>query len=137
MNRMGKLVFAVLLVLVIIGALSAYLMWNKPRRDIAAEQGITVTAARLVQEYQANEAAANTTYLNKAVEVTGTVNEVGQNQEGKTTILLASDDAFTSVFCTMKDNVENITIGNTITVKGKCNGMLSDVRLSEAVVVLK
>lgn len=118
------------------GAAVAYLMWNKPQRDVASEEGLTITAAQLVKEYQENESAANTKFLDKAVEVSGTVTEVSQDQEGKTTVMLASDDAFAGVYCTLKE-AAILKTGASVTIKGKCNGMLSDVRLSEAVLVSK
>lgn len=134
MNKKLKIILLVLLVVIIGGSAVAYYMWNKPNRSVANEEGIKVTAAQLVKEYQANETAANSKYLDKAIQVTGKVNEVGKNQDGKATVMLASEDEMTGVFCTLKEN-EDIKGGSTITIKGFCSGMLSDVRLREAIVV--
>jgi len=107
---------------------------NKPNRTVADERGMEITAVQLVKDYQADEAAANTKYLDKVLQVSGTITEVSKNQEGKPTVLLSSEDAMTSVFCTLKDEV-SLTPGATISIKGFCSGMLSDVRIREAVVV--
>lgn len=130
--------FVVVLILFIIGGFTVgYIMWNKPQRKVENEKGIEVTSAQLVKAYQANEADANKRYLDKAIQVTGKVTAIKNNQDGLSTVTLASDDAFTGVFCTLKQKPENITTGNNVVIKGICSGMLSDVRLREAVVVNK
>ncbi|WP_207491860.1 OB-fold protein [Aridibaculum aurantiacum] len=137
MRKKGKIAVVVIVTLLIAGSAVAYFMWNKPRRNIENEKGIAVTATQLVKDFQENETAANEKYLDKAIEVTGTVTEVSQNQDGNTTIMLASGDDFAGVYTTLKEPATNVSIGNNVTIKGKCNGMLSDVRLSEAVLVTK
>jgi hypothetical protein len=122
-------------VLVLIAAGVAVLFYlNKPNRTVANEKGIEITAAQLVKDYQANEAEANAKYLDKALQVTGTISEVSKNQEGKVTVMLSSEDPMSGVFCTLKDDA-NLTIGFTVTIKGFCSGILSDVRIREALVV--
>jgi len=136
MNKKLKISLIVVLILVLGGSAVAYFMWNKPHRNVENEKGIVITASQLVKEYQQNEAEANKKYLDKAIQVTGAIGEIKTNQEGKTTISLTSDDAFTGVFCTLKEPPPgNVAAGSAVTIKGICSGMLSDVRLSEAVVV--
>lgn len=132
-----KYLLMILVAVIVIGSVAAYMMWNKPRRQVENEKGIEVTSSQLVKDYQTNEAEANKKYLDKAIQVTGKVNEIKNNQEGKATITLASDDAFTGVFCTLKENKPNIAVGSLVTIKGICSGMLSDVRLRDALVVSK
>ncbi|WP_018616111.1 OB-fold protein [Segetibacter koreensis] len=137
MNNKVRLII-IILILFIAGSFTvAYVMWNKPQRKVENEKGIEVTSAQLVKDYQANEAEANKKYLDKAIQVTGVVADIKNNQEGNSTITLSSDDAFTGVFCTLKEKPVNVTTGSTIIIKGICSGMLSDVRLREAVVVNK
>ena len=135
MNKSFKVASVILLLAIAVGSIVAYTMWNKPQRKVENEKGIEVTSAQLVKEYQANEAEANKKYLDKAIQVTGTVSELNTNQEGFSTISLASGDALTSVFCTLKEKGGKIANGNIVTIKGICSGMLSDVRLRDAVIV--
>ncbi len=135
MNKNVKVIVTVLIILIVTGAVAAWFMWNKPERKVENEKGIVVAATQLVKEYQADEKTANTKYLDKAIQVTGSVSEVKKNQDGKETVTLASEDPFTGVFCTLKETAENIQTGSTVTIKGICSGMLSDVRLREAVIV--
>jgi hypothetical protein len=131
----SKKLLTVVLALIVIGVAVALIMWNKPNRTVANEKGIEVTAVQLVKEYQENEQEANKKYLDKALQVSGTISAVDKNQEGQTTVMLTSDDAMTGVLCTLKEQAGNIAAGSSITIKGFCSGMLSDVRLREAVVV--
>ena len=128
--------FIIILIIFIVGSFTVgYIIWNKPQRKVENEKGIEVTSAQLVKDYQANEAEANKKYLDKAIQVSGTVSDIKNNQDGNSTIMLASDDVFAGVLCTLKEKPVNVTSGATITIKGICSGMLSDVRLREAVIV--
>jgi hypothetical protein len=135
MNKKGKSVLIISLILITLGAIITYMVWNKPRRKVENEKGIAVSAAQIVSEYQQNEAEANKKYLDKAIQVTGNISEIKNNQDGKPTIMLTSDDPFAGVFCTLKKASGNIKTGSVVTIKGICSGMLSDVRLREAVVI--
>ncbi len=137
MNKKLKIATGIFIICLLVGSVVAYFMWNKPHRDVADEKGLQITAAMLVMDYQANEQTANVKYLDKAIEVSGNITEVKANQEGKTTIMLASEDAFTGVFCTLKESVPNLTVGSSVTLKGICSGMLSDVRIRDAIVMTK
>ncbi len=133
-KNLGKILLVILL-LAVVGTVIGYRMWNKPNRSVADEAGIAVSATQLVREYQADENAANTKYLDKAIEVSGTITSVDKSQDGKSTIVLSSEDPMTGVYCTLKESGDNLAAGNQVKVKGFCSGMLSDVRLRDAVIV--
>src|SRR5438270_13972445 len=137
MSNKARTLIIILAVFIIGSFVIGYLLWNKPQRNVEDEKGIEVTSAQLVKDYQANEGEANNKYLDKALQVTGTVSDVKSNQDGKATITLASNDAFTGVFCTIKEKPPTLSPGSTVVIKGICSGMLSDVRLRDAVIVNK
>ena len=101
-------------------------------RDPLNEQGIIVTAEKLVNTFQKNEQEGNGLYLNKTVDVTGKVASIIKNQENKTVVSLQSQDPFSSVACTLKIENSKIYVGQTITLKGICTGFLSDVIVVDA-----
>lgn len=105
------------------------------KRDVADEKGIQLTAAALVKAYQDNESNANTLYLDKPLEIKGEIGETKVDQVGNTTLTLKSEDAFASVFCTLKKADPSLKTGQTVTVKGICTGFLSDVVLKDAIIV--
>ncbi len=104
------------------------------KRDVADEKGIAVSSKDIVKEFQSNEAASNTKYINKAVEITGEIAEVKKDQTGKTTIIIKSDDAFSNVFVTLKQTDQQPKTGANICIKGICTGFLSDVVVIDAIV---
>src|SRR2546423_461654 len=53
--------------------------------------------------YNANEKDADTKYLNKAIEVSGTISEVDKNQDGGTMVILQTGDPAAGVQCAMRD----------------------------------
>jgi flagellar basal body-associated protein FliL len=104
-------------------------------RDAQAEASVIITADSLSAAYQLDEQKANTRFLNKAVEVTGTILSIDKDQANHTTLLMGKADAFSNVSITLLSE-QPITqkIGETITVKGVCTGNLSDVIINEGVI---
>lgn len=124
----------IILAVVALGSLYFLQQWNKPHRDPDKEKGIVLTTAQLLDKYKQNEHAADSLYLNKTIEVTGTVQEWGVNDSHQPTALFRSDDPMMSVFCTFRDTtIAAKDTSKPITVKGICSGLVSDVKLTECV----
>jgi hypothetical protein len=134
MKRWKKILIVVLL-LILAGLCYAYYIWNKPARDVSEEKGIQISAVAIFDSFANNEQAANASFLNKAVEVTGKVSNVKKNQAGKTVVYLQTNDPIFGVNCTFKQDPGAIEKGSTITFKGVCTGYLSDVILNEGIIV--
>ena len=139
MRKMTKLIYAI--AVVAITALGGYyyvFVYSKTHhRNVQSEKGIVIQADSLSAAYQANEKNANALYLNKAVEVSGTIVSIDKNQEGKITIILGRSDSFSNVSVTLISTAPlTQKIGETITIKGVCTGALSDVIVTEGVVKL-
>ncbi len=135
MQRWKRVVLWIIVIVVLSGFGYAYYIWNKPARDVSKEKGIKITAVAIFDSFANNEQAANISFLNKAVEVTGTVTNVKTNQAGNTVVYLKSDDPVFGVNCTFKQNPGKIIKGEHITFKGICTGYLSDVVVNQGVLV--
>ncbi len=120
--------------LILIAILIAFILYNKPQRSVENESAIAITATQLFKEFEQNEEKANEMYLNKAVLVTGTVSEISLNQDGKTVLILETENPMFGVSCTMEGTLEGSASGSTIKVKGICTGYLSDVVLTRAII---
>jgi hypothetical protein len=133
------LVWLFVIALLGFGIMKGYLYYlnNKPHRDVTKETGIAVTAEKIFTDFSTNEAAANQTYLNKAIEVSGEVAEVKKNQDSSTVVVLKTTDPVFGVNCTFKDDPGAIQPGNMITFKGICTGFISDVVINEGVLLKK
>ena len=136
---MTKLIYAI--AVVAITALGGYyyvFVYSKTHhRNVQSEKGIVIQADSLSAAYQANEKNANALYLNKAVELSGTIVSIDKNQEGKITLIIGSADSFSNVSVTLISTAAlTQKIGETITIKGVCTGALSDVIVTEGVIKL-
>jgi hypothetical protein len=76
MKKTLKIVLLVIVVGACIGGFVAYKMWNKPFDDVTDMEGMKVNADVLYKAFETNEQTANTTYVGKVVEVSGTVGDI-------------------------------------------------------------
>lgn len=119
------------------GAVIAYKMINKPHRNVETAAAINVTAISIANEYEANEPEANKKYLDKVLEVNGTITGVSKNQKAETVIALKGTD-MSGLLCTIEGAfLKEFKVGDTITVRGICTGYLTDVILVRCTVQIK
>jgi hypothetical protein len=134
---MKKLIYVFAFLAIIAGGVYYYsFVYSKTHhRNAQAESSVIISSDALTAEYQANEQSANAKFLNKAVEVTGSILSISKDQAGHTTILMGKPDAFSNVSITLA-STEPTThkAGDLITVKGVCTGSLSDVIINEGVI---
>jgi hypothetical protein len=116
-----KLIIALVLLVAVALVYGGY-QWFKPARNVQSETAVTITATDLYKAFQANEKEPK--YLDKAVQVSGTVVETNTNQAGQTVCILQSDDPVFGINCTFRKNTP-IQKGQQIILKGLCTGYLS------------
>jgi len=99
----------------------------------------TLQSETLIAEFEKNEAKANQKYMDKVVEVNGTIAEISADQKGATVVALRNTDAFSGVLCTLNEGggkaIQSYTVGKPIKIRGVCTGMLMDVVLNKCVIV--
>ena len=133
MSRRSVVLISILIILAI-GGVVGYKMWNKPFTDPREGDAIKVTAVQLFNDFSSDEAAAQKKYVpeklgNKKVEVTGQISEIGKNNDGETFYTLKTTDEMFGVKCIMDkgEEIMNAKTGDTITVRGFCDGYNMDV----------
>jgi len=115
------------LIIMVTGSFVGYKMYTKPHRDVQHIKAMAVAATKLVADYEANEAHADSTYLDKVLEVAGEITEITKNQKGETVIALDGTGIGT-VRCTLEDSVRHdIKTGVSVIIRGICTGYLTDV----------
>ena len=119
---MIKKILVVILLLIVAGGGIGYYMWHKPAPNAEDVKSIPVTAVVLSKQYASNEKAADSMYLNKNIEVSGTIGEIDKNQDGGLMVVLQTEDPTTGVQCAMRDTGTVVTKGQNITIKGFCSG---------------
>jgi len=140
MSRPVSRILLVFVGLALLGAAGAYFMYNKPHADLSAGAAdYALSASELMAEFETDEAGASAKYVDKVVEVRGTVQENTETHGGGRVLMLRDADALTGVSCAFLPeaaaSVAGISPGTTLVVRGICSGMLMDVNLSRCVVV--
>lgn len=131
---MVRKIFIAVLILGTIGVCTGVYLWNKPHSKVEDAKGIAITAADLSKEYNANEKEADARYLNKAIEVSGTISEVDKNQDGGTMLILQTADPAAGVQCAMRDKGVTAAKGQNVVIKGFCSGNgITGVSLTDCV----
>ncbi len=96
-------------------------------------------ATELYNYYETNEIESDSLYIDKIIRVSGHLAEVIKEEDGKYTLILRDDMAFSGINCSMDresdDNIKELKAGDTVTVKGICAGILLDVILTRCVVI--
>lgn len=121
-------------VLVLAGLLVTYRLYNKPHPSALTASAITVTAQELVTEYEKDESAANKKYLGQALQVSGTVSDISQNQQHRSTAILTGTD-MAGVQCSFEMDPPLMKKGDKVVLKGFCTGMLTDVIIDRCVLI--
>ncbi len=89
--------------------------------------------------YEGEEAKGDLLFIDKIIQVTGTVAEVIQEDNNNIAVILRDDLSFAGVNCSMDgrylDENTEFKTGDMVTIKGICAGMLMDVILKRCVVV--
>jgi hypothetical protein len=134
---MKKTILIIILAAVVIGGFITYRIYNKPHRDVTQEKAVAISADDIYKEYVANEATANSKYLNKAVEVSGEISDIQVNQDSAKVVYLKTSDPFYGVNCTFKQDPGELQKGQQIKFKGICTGYITggDVVLNEGVII--
>lgn len=117
----------------------AYKMYNKPHRNIDTEEVTAqISASQLFSDYSDSEEESNALYLDKVIEVKGTISELSENAAGNLTVLLADEGAMGGVSATCDASVskDGLEVGQKIKIKGRCTGLnMFDVEMSNCFIV--
>jgi len=133
--------YSFLLIVIIGGSIGIY-MYNKPHADISKMTPDFVIEAKLLfEEFESDEQMASQKYIDKVLQVNGTLVEVNWDTDGS--VILSLEDFLFGVSCSIDSSTATTTLiaidklspGDQISVKGQCDGMLTDVKLSHCILV--
>ena len=132
-----KQILAVLLVLALAAAGYGYYLYSKKPADVRKlTADYELTAEALLADFNKDETAANTKYLDKVIAVKGKISEVKIDPAtGQATVILDSGDPMAAVTCSFYNDqsgdVKKLNPGTVVVIKGKCTGKLMDVVLNK------
>ena len=99
---------------------------------------IKISSKDLLAEFLEDEAKANENYVEKVIEVAGTVKEV-TFLNNRYTVLLQGQGEYACLICDMDsgmvEEIQSIAKGDSIKLKGVCKGFLMDAILLNCVLI--
>ncbi len=132
-----KRIASIIALLVLIGILFAYFMYNKPHRNIAGETAsYKVTVGEIVAEFTENETSAYQKYFERVVVLSGSLTSVTVGGDGLINLLLEDNLAVASCQLIPDQDLQHWTDlkGKTIKIKGLFVGyddLLEEIQLKE------
>ena len=133
-----KIALFVVLFIAVSAILAGLYLFNEKHPDMAkAKPDFVVTATVLQKEFEDNEAAASARYINKILEVSGTIITITPTDSISTNISLKTGSDVSSVICNFHKmtNPSRVKTGDEISIRGECSGFLMDVLLKNCAVI--
>jgi hypothetical protein len=133
-----KIALFVVLFIAVLSILAGLYLFNMKHTNMAkAKPDFIVTASSLQKEFEDNEKIASTKYINKILEVTGTIGSITPADSNNINISLKTGSDISSVICTFHAiaNLSKLKTGDEISIRGECSGFLMDVLLNNCAIV--
>jgi tRNA_anti-like len=140
MKSYVKITLFIVLAIVLIAILTALIEFNKKHADTAkVRPDFVITATTLQKEFEDNEKAASARYINKILEVSGTIASAVPSDSAHLNISLKTGSEISSVNCvlTAAGDMAKLKPGLEITLRGECSGFLMDVLLKNCAIIKK
>jgi tRNA_anti-like len=133
-----KIALFVVLFIAVSAILTALVLYNKKHPDTAkVKPDFIITATLLQKEFEDNEAKASAIYINKILEVTGTIVSVTPTDSSHLNISLKTGSDISSVICAFPaiNDPSKFKTGEEVTLRGECSGFLMDVLLKNCAII--
>lgn len=133
-----KISLFVILFIAVAGILTGLYLFNMKHADLAkARPDFIVTATALQKDFEDNEKTASSRYINKILEVSGTIVAITAADSANTNISLKTGSDMSSVICTFHKMADpsKLKAGAEITLRGQCSGFLMDVLLNNCALI--
>ena len=103
-------------------------VWNETHKDTnEIKAAYSLSANAFIAEFITNDSAANNKYREKIIQINGTVAEITINNDSTSIINFSNPDGSYIAFAFEKEeynNIKNVKVGDTISVKGSCSGSI-------------
>lgn len=139
---MRKKTLWLIIAILAIGLITAISVWQyvfkKSDLSVASRSvEVEISVSELVSRFESNEEMANNDFLDKVILVVGKVESVNADSLG-VSVYLKDPDEMAGVLCNFSSGVVDINTiskGETLKVKGLCSGYLMDVVLNKCSLV--
>lgn len=128
---MKKTLSLIIIITTLVGGSIGFYLFNKKVAGLEkAKTDYTITATMLYNAFETQEQEASEKYLNKILLVEGTVVKVEIDKKYSSIILKADNALAGGINCSFNHEVEGVSKGDIISIKGRCQGFLMDVVLT-------
>ena len=120
--------------------LAALYMFNLKHTDMSkARPDFVISASALQKAFTNDETTASAKYINKILEVAGTIASVKPGENNVVSISLVTESDLSSIICTFTaaGDPSKFRTGENIVLRGVCSGFLMDVLLNNCAVIQK
>lgn len=138
-NKKAGSILAIIAITTLVSIWALYYIDKSPEKitpDTRVE--VKISSADLLASFIEDESKANSDFVERIIEVKGVVKEV-TFLNNRYTVLLQGQGEYACLICDMDedevDQINEVTIGDTITLKGVCKGFLMDAILLNCVLV--
>jgi len=138
MKTYVKVALFFVLFIAVSAILAALYFYNLKHTDMSqAKPDYVLTSTELREAFEQNETAASAKYINKIIEVSGTIAAVNPGKDKIVTITLQTGSDLSSIICTFPAVGESLpfTAGDNINLRGECSGFLMDVLLNNCALI--
>ena len=133
-----KIALLVVLIIAIGGLFAGLYLYNLKPQDLQkAKPHFSISAVDFQKAFDENEKAASARFINKIIEVSGTISSVRSGENKTLNVTLKTVNELSSIIGTFH-NITDTTVfktGNQVIIRGVCSGFLMDVLLNNCVVV--
>lgn len=139
-KKIRRTILYSLAIAIILGGLYGYKEYTRKVKDLSkVKADVQVEATDLIAAFEKNEAKGNEKYLDKIIEVKGTVRELDKSELGHYSIILGEENSMSSVRCSMdsthQEDAASLVKGSKVIVKGACTGFNADDLLGSDVIL--
>ena len=142
-SKIFRISAVIVFLAIISGVAYGLYMFNLKHSDLSkVKPAFTVASTELYSAFNSDETMASAKYLNKVVEVRGSVAEVAYGSKDSTvSITLRPEGEMSGVICTFSGIQDpsqvSVKQGDIVNIRGECSGMLMDVLLNNCALVKK
>ncbi|WP_394751167.1 OB-fold protein [Spongiimicrobium salis] len=141
MNAKLKIFIVGFLLLLLLGGSYLYFEYTKPPMDIEnVKTEVEVSSKNLAAMFHMDKDRANSTFVEKTIEVEGIIDKIIFKNDHYSVFLQAQEKG-SKIICAMKpsksDRIKNLKPGENVRLKGICKGYLSDVIMLNCILANK
>lgn len=123
MTGTPKTIVVIFCILIAIGVITAFYLWNKPHQDVANAAAVKTSAVELYKVFNTDSVTANKKFVQQVIEVSGIVHNISKNQQNQTIVLIKTNTDGAYINCTLEQDSNKLQAGQFVNLKGICNGI--------------